>query len=99
MVSSPNTRGESSKWSRIRLITGWLAAPTRTMLAAIVLWDRSVPPKRPSTPPPRVGLGTVYTLVSLMLHKLPIRGECQRPRMTRLRTRSLYRWGSRGAGV
>ena len=40
--------GESSKWSLRRLIIGCVAAPTRTMLAAIVLPDRSVPPKRPS---------------------------------------------------
>ena len=47
LVSSPKVKGASSKWSRSRLITGCTACPTRTTLAAMVLRDRSVPPKRP----------------------------------------------------
>jgi hypothetical protein len=31
------------------------------MLAAIVLWDRSVPPKRPSTPPPPASVWALST--------------------------------------
>ena len=40
---------ESSSASRSRLTTGCVAWPTRTTLAASVLRDSSVPPKRPSS--------------------------------------------------
>jgi len=41
--------GASSSASRSRFTTGCTAWPTRTTLAASVLRDRSVPPKRPSS--------------------------------------------------
>ena len=41
--------GDSSKWSRIRLMTGCTPMPTHTMLVAMVFFEKSAPVRRASS--------------------------------------------------
>ena len=41
--------GDSSKWSRSRLMMGCTPMPTRTMLAAMVFLEKSAPVRRASS--------------------------------------------------